>query len=213
MKLTLGKKLGLGFGAILALMVVSALLTYTKASAVKEMQRTEMQVRVPTIKALISLQRDLNQTQSKGRQVILAGNQSAQSAASKRAFDSAWDEVGKDLAALEALAPGWSLQENRDRLAETKTKTAALRETQEGIMKHAASGDRDTVLKAGSDFAEQATAVTEAIKKPLGEMAEWYTGTINKDTLVMNSETQSMNITLGVTTFVALTSAFSWPVS
>ncbi len=35
MKLTLGKKLGLGFGVILALMVLSAMLTYMKAAQLR----------------------------------------------------------------------------------------------------------------------------------------------------------------------------------
>jgi methyl-accepting chemotaxis protein len=204
MKLTLGKKLGMGFGVILALMVVSSVLTYTRSSAVKETQRRAMVVRVPTIKALIGLQRDLSQTQSKGRQVILAGSQPALSAAGQKGFDEAWNDIGKDIAALDELAPSWSLQENRDRLAEAKTETAALRETQETIMKHAASGDRDAVIRAGNDFTEQATVIAEKIKKPLGEMANFFSENIAKDAESMNSEMQAMNITMAVATFVAL---------
>jgi methyl-accepting chemotaxis protein len=204
MKLTLGKKLGMGFGVILALMVVSSVLTYTRSSAVKETQRLAMLVRVPTIKALIGLQRDLTQTQSKGRQVILAGSQSALSATGQKKFDEAWNDIGKDIAALDELAPSWSLQENRDRLAEAKTETAALRETQETIMKHAASGDRDAVIRAGNDFTEQATVIAEKIKKPLGEMANFFSENIAKDAESMNSEMQAMNITMAVATFVAL---------
>ena len=65
MKLTLGKKLGLGFGVILALMVLSAVLTYSKASAIKETQTTITSMRTPTVDACKDLQRELNQTQSK----------------------------------------------------------------------------------------------------------------------------------------------------
>ena len=73
MKLTLARKLGLGFGVVLFLMALSGVLTYFKASSIKETQERAMSVRVPTIGALKNLQRDLNQTQSKGRQAILAG--------------------------------------------------------------------------------------------------------------------------------------------
>ena len=38
MKLTLGKKLGLGFGVILALMVLSATMSYLKSSDIKQTQ-------------------------------------------------------------------------------------------------------------------------------------------------------------------------------
>ena len=41
---------------------------------------------------------------------------------------------------LDALSQFWSLQENRDRLAETKKQLGPLREVQEGAIKHATSG-------------------------------------------------------------------------
>jgi methyl-accepting chemotaxis protein len=72
MKLTLGKKLGLSFGLILALMVLSAALTYVKTSAIKKSQDHTVNLRFPSIAACKDLQRDLNQVQSKGRQAILA---------------------------------------------------------------------------------------------------------------------------------------------
>ncbi len=46
MRLTLGKKLGLGFGCILTLMAVSAVLTYSKAISLKEGQDRIMGLRV-----------------------------------------------------------------------------------------------------------------------------------------------------------------------
>ena len=50
-KLTLGKKLGLGFGTILTLMVSSAIFIYSKASALRETQTIVTEVRVPTVEA------------------------------------------------------------------------------------------------------------------------------------------------------------------
>jgi methyl-accepting chemotaxis protein len=204
MKLTLGKKLGLGFGVILALMVLSAVLTYSKASAIKETQDRITGLRVPTIGALKDLQRDLNQTQSKGRQAILAGSDSAGWGVAKKGFDGAWDDIGKDVAKLDELAPRWSKQENRDRLAETKKYLTTLREVQETIMKAAASGEREAVAKAGADYVKRATETTEAVKKPLGEMADFYTEAIKENVEEMNSQDRSMNVTMAITTFLAL---------
>ncbi len=148
MKLTLGKKLGLGFGVILALMILSAVLTYSKARAIKETQEHTMTLRVPTINALTALQRELNQTQSKGRQAVLAGTEPAKWEAAKKLYDSAWDNIGKDLAKLDDLASQWSLQANRDQLAEMKKQIPALREAQETAMKHATGDDRDAVVQS-----------------------------------------------------------------
>lgn len=120
MKLTLRKKLGFGFGVILAIMVLSGVLRYIKASALKQGQDTFIALRLPTIHALSDLQRDLNQTQSKGRQACLAGSQSDRWNAAKKLFDSAWDDVGSDVSMLDSLASHRSLQANRDGLAETE---------------------------------------------------------------------------------------------
>jgi methyl-accepting chemotaxis protein len=204
MKLTLGRKLGLGFSTILALMVLSVVLTYSKASAIKETQDHAMTVRVPTIGALKDLQRDLNQAQSKGRQVILAGSESARWEAGKRVFDSNWDEIGKDISRLDVLSASWSEQANRDRFAETKKQLPALREVQEAAMKNATGTERDAVAKAGNEFADKATVVVEALKKPLGDMADSFDKMLEENTQTMNAENRSMNLTMAVTTFLAL---------
>jgi CHASE3 domain sensor protein len=182
MKVTLGKKLGSGFAVIVALMVLTAVLTYWRSTAIEQTQARVTGVLVPTINALKDLQRDLNQTQSKGRQAILAGNEAARWQNGKQAFDSAWAEIGKDIATLDELSPHWSVQENRDKLIETKQELPSLRDIQEAIMKQAANGERDTVVKAGNDYADKATAITEAIKKPLGELADSFTTLIKAST-------------------------------
>jgi methyl-accepting chemotaxis protein len=204
MKLTLGKKLGMGFGVILALMVLSSVLTYVKASSIKETQGMVMTVRIPTIAALKDLQRDLNQTQNRGRQSTLAGNEPARWEDTKKGFDSAWDEVGKDVAKLDGLAPNWSLQENRNLLTETKQELPSLRESQEESIKRAASSEHDAVTKAGDEFADKASPINEAIKKPLGEMADSFATLLKQNSEEMNSETRSMNLTMATTTFAAL---------
>lgn len=64
MKLTLGKKLGLGFGAILTLMVFNAATSYMKSSDIRRNDDLTFEVRIPEIKAAKALQRDLNQVQN-----------------------------------------------------------------------------------------------------------------------------------------------------
>jgi methyl-accepting chemotaxis protein len=204
MKHTLGKKLGLGFGVILALTVLSAMLAYLKASAMKEMQDSATAVHMPTIKALTDLQRDLNQAQSKGRQAVLAGNESDRWEAANKIFDSAWVEIGKDVARLDELSPKWSLQANRDRLAEVKKQLPALHEVQEAAMKHAVGSERDAVIKAGNEFADKATPITEAMKIPLSEGADSNDRLLQEETEEMNAESRSMNLTMAITTFAAL---------
>jgi methyl-accepting chemotaxis protein len=204
MKLTLGKKLGSGFGVILALMILSAVLTYLKAMSVKETEERAMTVRAPTIAVLKDLQRDLNQTQSKGRQVVLAGAEQARREAAQKLFDDSWGSVEKDIAALDELSTRWSLQANRDRLAATKEHLPALRVAQEKAMNHATGSEHDAVTKAGDEFADQATPATEAIKKPLDEIADSNDKLMRQEAEEINEKTRSMSLTMGITTSAAL---------
>ncbi len=204
MRLTLGRKLGLGFGVILALMVLSTALTYIKASSVKQRQDHLLTVTVPTIAACKDLQRDLNQTQNKGRQVILAGAEPDRRQAAQKLFDGAWNDVDKDAARLEELAPKWSLAENRDLMTETKQKLPSLRELQEAAIKGAANDEHDAVAKAGTEFTDKATTINEAIKKSLGKMADSNDKLLQQSVEDLDSANLSMNLTMVIAAFVAL---------
>jgi methyl-accepting chemotaxis protein len=204
MKLTLGKKIGIGFGIVLALMVVSATMGYLKSSDIRQKQDAAFEVRVPSLKAAIRLQRDLNQTQVKGRQAILAGTETARLKEATKLFDGTWSDVEKDMAGMDRLAPQWSDQENRDRLAEIKKQLPLLRAVQEAAIKHAASGKRNAVSKAGNDSADQATPINIAMKKSLGSMADSFDQLVDKDKDELRAENRSLNLTLALTTFAAL---------
>ncbi|HWY21647.1 MAG TPA: methyl-accepting chemotaxis protein [Candidatus Acidoferrum sp.] len=204
MRFTLGKQLGLGFACVLALTVLSAVLTYVKAGAIKEAQDRAMVERVPTRNACTDLQRDVNQTQSQGRQVILAGNQSARWEAAKKTFDSNWDTVGKDVARLDELSSHWTLKADRDRLAEIKQRLPSLREFQETAMKRAAGREHGAIVKAGNEFADTATPVNEAIKKPLGDIADSFDQLLQQSRGEMSGENRSLNLTTTIVTLLAL---------
>jgi methyl-accepting chemotaxis protein len=204
MRLTVGRKLGLSFFSVLALMVLSAGLIYTKVSAIKATQDRAVNVRFPTTRVCAELQRDLNQTQSKGRQAILGGTEPARWESAKRTFDANWDEIDKDINQLDDQSSHWSLQINRDRLAEIKRLLPGLRETQESAIRHATSSQRDAVIQAGNEFADKATPTAEAIKKPLGDISDSITSLLRQDTDDLVAETRSMYLTIALTTLGAL---------
>ena len=204
MKLTLGKKLGLGFGVVLCLMVFNSALSYLKSSAIKQSQDFTFELRYPTLETARRLQRDLNQTQSKGRQVILAGAEPSKREAARKLFEETWNDIDKEIAQLDELAPKWVLQSNRDNLGEIKKVLPALRATQEAAMTDAASGERDAVVKAGDEFAERATPATEAIKKSLGDMADSFVTLLDKNKEELHAENRSLTMTMSLTTLMAL---------
>jgi methyl-accepting chemotaxis protein len=204
MKLTLGKKLSMGFVILLVLMILSAVLTYMKAASIKETMEFSTTLRMPVVIACTEMQRDLNQTLNKGRQVILAGNQADRREAGQKAFEAMWENVGKDRAKLDELLPHFTLQANRDRLAKVEEALPALRQIQEAAMKRALSGDRDAVLKAGEQFTDQATVANDTLKIPLGELAASANELLEKNTESVRAETRTMNLTMLGTTLAAI---------
>src|SRR5258708_8442514 len=120
MKLTLAKKLGLGFAVILALMVFTATMSYLKSDNIRESQDVTFELRFPSLEAARTLQRDLNQSQSKGRQTVLAGTEPARREEAKKLFDETWSDIEKDTTPLDELPPKWILQPNRDHLNQIK---------------------------------------------------------------------------------------------
>ncbi len=173
MRFTIGRKFGLGFATVLGLLIVSFGLVYLKARDIRDVD-LRMEVRSSTEKVLFGLQRDLNQTQSKGRQVVLAGTEQARRDEARKLFNSTWDDIKKEVAQLDELAPEWALQENRDRWQHAKEVLPKLREAQEASMDLAAGTSVESVIKGGNDFADKATSVNEPLKVALGEMADSF---------------------------------------
>jgi methyl-accepting chemotaxis protein len=204
MRLTLGKKLGLGFGVILGLIVVDTTLTYLQANAIKMNQDRAMRVSMPSLETCRNLQRDLNQTQSKGRQVILAGTETARRESARKVFDEAWGDIGKDVARMDELAPQWTLQQNRDLLDQVKKQLPSFRRVQEAAVGRGAGNDRAAVVRAGNEFADQATMIAEAIKKPLEDMADSFGALLQQNQESLNSDTRLMNLTMEGTAFAAV---------
>jgi CHASE3 domain sensor protein len=203
MKFTIGNKLGLGFATVLGLMIVSSGLVYLKARDIRDVD-ARVEVNASTQKALFELQRDLNQTQSKGRQVVLAGSEQARRDAGRKAFNSAWDDIKNDVALLDGLAPKWPAQENRDRWGKGKEALPKLREAQEASMDLAIGTSAESVVKGGNDFADKATSVNDPLKAVLGEMADSFTALSEKSREEQASANSSMNWTLLISALLGL---------
>jgi methyl-accepting chemotaxis protein len=204
MKLTIGKKLGLAFGTILLLMLVSAVASSFRANEIRRTQESMMQIRVPTVELVKDLQRDLNMTQNKGRQAVLAGTQPEKRDAAKKLHEGAWKSADKDVDALAELAPHWAIQENKERFALIKEQLPKLRQVQEESIAVAAGGDRDALVKGGDEFADKATAINDAIGKSLGAMADSNEELLKKNTEEMSAANSSMIWTMWGTVLAAL---------
>jgi len=203
MKLTIGKKLSFGFGTILALMAASAVVNYLKLADMRQTQDSTVELRFPALETARELQRDLNYTQVKARQAILAGTQPERWRDAKKAFDGAWASISKDVATLDELAPGWP-QADQDRLADIKRHLPFLHTTEETTIHHAASGERDAVIRAGNENADLVTPENIAVKKSLDELVDSLVVLLNQNKEALHAKTRLLNLIITANTVVAL---------
>jgi methyl-accepting chemotaxis protein len=204
MKLTVGSKLGLSFGVILALVLLNAVVTYVKAVAIKESQDRTLGLSFPTVEAITGLQRDLNQTESKSRQTVLAGGQAARREAAGKLFDDAWSDVETDVARLDELAPKLSVQLGRDRLTTIKQELPKLKQAQKSAITVELGNKRDAMGSAGNELADQAMVFNEAIKKSLSDMADSNTVSLQRNQMELREANRSLDLMNAGTTLVAL---------
>jgi methyl-accepting chemotaxis protein len=204
MRFTLGKKLGSGFAVILTLMAVSTVLSYVKSADIQRTQDAILDVRMPSLDTARSLQRDLNQTASKTRQAILSGAEAKRRADAKKLLDEAWTAIEKDIARMDELSPNWTLQANRDRLGAMKSQLPKLHEFEDAAIEQSASTERDVIVKAGNDFSDKAIPVNDAIKAALGDMTEAFEKLLKENQETLAAANRSLNLTVGITTVMAL---------
>jgi methyl-accepting chemotaxis protein len=204
MRFTLGRKLALGFGVVLALMLVGAVTSYIKSAEISRTQDRALDIRFPTLAACKDLQRDLNQMVSKSRQAILAGSDQTRRTAAMQLVNNASAAIDKDVERLSGFAPDWTVQANRDRLSAVKQALPNLREVQNAVLAQSANSERDAIVRAGNEYADRATPINEEIKKSLGDMEDSFAKLVDDNKEELKAASSSLNITITVTTILAL---------
>jgi methyl-accepting chemotaxis protein len=204
MKLTLGKKLGLGFGIILTLMVISSALSYRKSLEIRAIEHFILTDRIPSIQAIDQMQDPIDYSGSKTRQAILAGTDAARREDAQRRFNAAWDRIDKASARLDEVSTLWTLQENKDKWAQIKRALPKMHEAQQGTINTANNGTREAVISAGNDYADKITPVVDATAKILGELSDSIGKTLAKQQELLDTANSSLAWTMGLATLAAL---------
>jgi len=204
MKLTLGKELGLGFGAILILMVGSAGLSYFKLTDIRQAEQNVLDVRAPTIDACKDLQAHLQEAASEARHSILAGGDPTRRAAAASSFAVAWEGIEKDLSNLQELSAQWSLQENRDRLSKIKARLADVHGGQQALMDAAAGGEREAVVKSGNEYADKLTPEMNQVTSGLKDLTDSFDALRKQSESTLAAANSALIWTMCLTTFAAL---------
>jgi methyl-accepting chemotaxis protein len=211
LKLSLGKKLGLAFGSILALMAVSTSLSLLRMGDVRRVQNEFAENHVPTLDMIRQLQRDLYHASSGCRQAILAGAQKTRRQAGIKRIDGIWKTIDQDLDSLTALSTRWSQPENHERLASIKETLPRIRRMQRDVISMAGKGGEKGVLKAGNSYVDKITPVVGIVEGDLGELAKSKEKAVtdgaqavtSSDTLLSWTLSLSALICIGAGTFLA----------
>jgi methyl-accepting chemotaxis protein len=204
MRWTLGRKLGLGFASILALMVVSSVLTYNKSAEIKQIEHFILSNRVPSIQAIDQIKDDLDYTGSKARQVILSATDPARKGEAQKRFDGSWERIDKSVAKLDELSAYWTIQANKDHFAEIKQGIPKVREAQMATISTANSGAHDAILKAGADYVDNVTSALDATTKVMAELSDGMSKSLLEQQERLDAANSSMTWTMGVSSVLAL---------
>ncbi len=196
MKLNVGTKLLLGFATVLVVVAVSSIATFVKVRSAQQTQDFLLDVRLPTIDASRKLQRDLNQTASKARQVVLAGSPGDRREAASKLYDQAWSDVNKDVSDLDALSHLWTLQASRDKLEKFKGQIPELKKVFDDSSRTAASGTLDGITKGGDNISDKGIAVNDEIKKSLGDLVDSQVEYLQKERAELASDNKMLYWTM-----------------
>jgi len=149
MKLSLGRKLGIGFAIVSLLTVCSAMVTYWKISAMRATQDYIITVRVPALTYGGDLIAQSNQSVSKLREYTLMADDAQLSARSHDQFDTAEKKQDKDLQQLKEIGARFTSPVNRERIDKLQERNLELAKLKEEVFR---------MRKANNPASEDATA-------------------------------------------------------
>ncbi|MEZ6242347.1 MAG: methyl-accepting chemotaxis protein [Phycisphaerales bacterium] len=137
MKLTIGRKLGFGFGLIIILMVASAGVAYYKLADIDRSAQEISENAVPATMACDRMLIDLNRSLSTVRGFLLFGDEDAQAAVFRSNYEESWQEVNRQRAQLAQLVDDNADSDQARRLSSIDEDLKALRTMQDAAMAEA----------------------------------------------------------------------------
>ncbi len=133
MKLTIGKKLGFSFGAILMLMIGSSVVTYRASLKVSQVQDRVINLRVPTVRAGDELLNGMNHSLAALRGYIILGADPAKGEFFKKDRQTAWEGIDSALGQMQAFSKNWTVPANVERLQALTDEVEQFRVAQQEV--------------------------------------------------------------------------------
>jgi methyl-accepting chemotaxis protein len=200
----LGKQIGNGFGIVLATMAVSVAVIYPNVTRMARIGSYIVETRVPTITTDYDLAMNLELTQTRSRDVILANGDPAAVDKAKQSWEKQWALVDRDLAREQDYSVHWVLQANRDRLAFTQSEAPLLHQDQAKLFAFAAEGSAEGLKQARNMLYSATKPRTDAIKAKLAEMRDSRTLLMTREGAELQSAGHAVLLSLALSFAVAL---------
>ena len=133
MKLTIGRKIGFGFGLILLLMVLSTVIGQIKVSELNVVQQRVTDLRYPTLLAGRDMINGINHFLAALRGYMILGGDKEKSMFFKQDRANAWKELDDSLALFYDFSKSWTDQENLEALDNMASELVGFRKAQQEI--------------------------------------------------------------------------------
>jgi len=133
MAFTLGKKLGLSFGLILTLLMISSGITYSLILHNEIVQERMVNVRMKTVLFGKDVTNGVNQSLAGLRGYLIFNHEAQKAMAMKVVRASAWESIEHAMRGYEALAEKWTVEENIQRLNQITAELAEFKIAQQEI--------------------------------------------------------------------------------
>jgi methyl-accepting chemotaxis protein len=133
LNLTIGKKLGLGFGVLVMLIVASSTVTYIKVSQLREIESRVVNLRYPTVIAGREMVNGVNHSLAGLRGYMILGGDPAMAAAFKKDRAAGWNEIEGALGQMESFAVNWTDPANIAYLKQVKKEVKGFSQAQQEV--------------------------------------------------------------------------------
>ena len=133
MKLTIGKKLTLGFGAIIFLMVISSITSYWKLTDIRQVENRMVDLRYPSVMIGQELLNGINHSLAGLRGYMLLGSDPKKADFFKGDRIEAWQGIDAALAKYEQFSANWTDRTNVERLQQLNVLFDEFRTAQQEV--------------------------------------------------------------------------------
>ncbi|WDE11417.1 HAMP domain-containing methyl-accepting chemotaxis protein [Thalassomonas haliotis] len=191
MKLTIGKKLGLSFGAILLLMIISGGVTYTLVLDNEKVQHQVVNLRMKTVLLGKDVTNGINSSLAALRGYMILGKDPAKADLMRNARANAWQTIEASVKQFQQLARNWTVPANVQRLQTIRQELAVFKQAQQEIedIAHASENipSYDLLLRQA---APEAAAMLASITAIIDEEAQLKATTARKNLLKNLADTR-----------------------